>query len=82
MDYKRFAMFDVIGGVLWPTSMVMIGYVSAHLVPNLDKKMHIVVPVVIFVSILPGIIEAIREKRREKRVATAEAGARREQSPS
>jgi len=82
MDYKRFAMFDVIGGVLWPTSMVMIGYVSAHLVPNLDKKMHIVVPVVIFVSLLPGIIEAIREKRREKRVAIAEAGARREQSPS
>ena len=82
MDYKRFAMFDVIGGVLWPTSMVMIGYISAHLVPNLDKKMHIVVPVVIFVSLLPGIIEAIREKRREKRVAIAEAGARREQSPS
>jgi membrane-associated protein len=67
MEYKRFAMFDVIGGIAWPTSMLLIGYGSARLIPNLDKRMHIVVPVVIFLSILPGIIETIRARRGERK---------------
>ncbi len=69
MSYKRFAMFDVIGGIGWPTSMLLVGYGSARLVPNLDKHIHIVVPIVIFVSILPGIIEAIRSRRESRRLA-------------
>jgi len=67
MGYRRFAKFDVFGGTFWPTSMVLVGYGSARLVPNLDKHIHIVVPIVIFISILPGIIETVRARREARR---------------
>jgi len=72
MGYRRFVRYDVFGGTFWPTSMVMVGYIAARHVPNLDKRMHIVVPVVIFISILPGIIEAVRSRREARRASAQE----------
>jgi membrane-associated protein len=63
MGYPRFLKFDLFGGTFWPWSMVLVGYGSARLVPNLDRHIHIVVPIVIFISILPGIIETLRARR-------------------
>jgi membrane-associated protein len=63
MGYKRFAKFDVFGGTFWPVSMVLVGYGSARLVPNLDKHIHIVIGVVILASFMPPVIEWLRARR-------------------
>jgi membrane-associated protein len=63
MNYRRFTMFNIFGGLLWVWSMVLVGYSLASLIPNVDKYLHIIIVVVIFLSILPAIIEAWRQQR-------------------
>lgn len=56
MTYRRFAVFNITGGVLWVGSMTGIGYLLGRAIPNIDQYIHIVIAVVIFLSILPGIV--------------------------
>lgn len=60
MTYRKFALFNITGGVLWVGSMLSIGYVLGRTIPNIDKYIHIVIAIVIFLSILPGIISYLR----------------------
>jgi membrane-associated protein len=62
MNYRRFTMFNILGGLLWVWSMVLVGYFLARAIPNVDKHIHIVIAVVIFLSILPVIIESWRQR--------------------
>ena len=63
MSYRRFAMFNVVGAVLWISSMTLTGYVLAQTAPNLvQTRVHLVVAVVIFLSLLPAIVGWLRSK--------------------
>jgi len=67
MTYRRFAVYNVIGGIAWVTSMTLTGYFLGRTVPDIDKHIHIVVGVVIFLSLLPGIIAFLRTRLQSKR---------------
>lgn len=56
MPYRRFAMFNVVGGASWVASMTFIGFFVGKAVPNIGKHIEKVVIVVVFLSILPGLI--------------------------
>jgi membrane-associated protein len=62
MSYRRFATFNVVGAVLWIGSMTMTGYLLGRSVPDIDRHIHIVIAVVIFLSLLPAIITFLRER--------------------
>jgi len=62
MTYRRFAAYNVVGGILWVLSMTLTGYFLGLAVPDIDRHIHIVVAVVIFLSLLPGIISVVRAK--------------------
>ena len=62
MTYRRFAVFNIVGGIAWVASMTLGGYYLGRMVPNIDKHIHIVVAVVIFLSVLPGIIAWLRSR--------------------
>ena len=62
MTYRRFATFNVVGGILWVASMSLTGFLLGRVVPDIDRHIHIVVAVVIFLSLLPGIIAYLRER--------------------
>jgi membrane-associated protein len=65
MNYRRFVTFNVLGGILWVWSMVLVGYGLSSAIPDIDRHIHIVIAVVIFLSILPPIIEILRNRRKE-----------------
>ncbi len=65
MQYRRFVLFNVFGGIFWVTSMLLIGYYLGKLIPNIDKNIEWVIMIVIFLSILPIFIEYYREKRKK-----------------
>lgn len=67
MTYRNFAVFNIAGGLLWVFSMVLGGYLLGQLIPDIDKKIHYVIIVVVFLSLLPPIIEFLRERRRAAR---------------
>lgn len=66
MPYRRFALFNIVGGIGWVFSMTMIGYLLIKLFPDIEKHIHIVIIVVIFLSILPGIIEFMRARMKTR----------------
>jgi membrane-associated protein len=71
MSYRRFAMFNVIGGIGWVFSMTMLGYLLVTWFPATEKHIEKVIIIVIFLSLLPGIIETLRMRARAKRNQSA-----------
>lgn len=63
MNYRRFATFNVLGAIFWVNSMTLTGYYLGLAIPNLEKRIHIVVAVVIFLSLLPAFIHWLKERR-------------------
>jgi len=79
MSYRRFASFNVFGGLGWVVSMTFVGYFLANLIPGIDKHIEPVIILVVFLSLIPGIIhfgKAWLVKRREARAAASAAAAK------
>lgn len=73
MTYRNFAIYNVIGALLWVLSMTLTGYFLAAAVPDIDKQIHKVVAVVIFLSLLPPGIAWLKGKMGQKKLpATTE----------
>ena len=73
MTYRNFAMYNIIGGVLWVLSMTLTGYFLGAVVPDIEKQIHKVVAVVIFLSLLPPGIAWLKTKMQQKKLpATTE----------
>jgi membrane-associated protein len=64
MEYRRFLLYNVAGGVGWVTSMTWAGYLLGRVIPNIGDYVHVVVVIVIVLSLIPIVIEFARERRR------------------
>ena len=64
MEYRRFILYNVAGGVGWVVSMTWVGYLLRQSIPNVGSYIHIVVPIVIVLSCIPIAVELLRERRR------------------
>lgn len=64
MTYRRFATFNIVGAACWIPSMTLTGYFLGRAIPDIEKRIHLVVAAVIFLSLLPAIISVARAKLR------------------
>lgn len=76
MPYRRFAIFNVVGGFLWVTSMTLAGYFLGSLLKsrfgvNLEDNIELVVIVVVLLSLMPAVIEYLKSRREKAREAKA-----------
>ena len=62
MSYRRFAGYNVVGAILWICSMTLGGYLLGNVIPGIDKRIDVVVMVVIAVSLLPAIVAWLRSR--------------------
>jgi membrane-associated protein len=62
MEYKRFIVYNVAGGIGWVVTTVLGGYFLGQMVPNIHDHIHKVIAIVIVLSLLPAIIKVAREK--------------------
>jgi membrane-associated protein len=62
MGYRRFASYNVIGAILWITSMTLTGYLLGNIIPGIDKRIDVLVMVVVAISLLPALIGWIRSR--------------------
>ena len=69
MTYRRFALYNIVGGIAWVLSMTLTGYYLGLAVPDIDRHIHIVVAVVIFLSLLPAVISFIRARLQSRDAA-------------
>jgi membrane-associated protein len=73
MTYRNFAIYNIIGAFLWVLSMTLTGYFLGAVVPDIEKQIHKVVAVVIFLSLLPAGIAWLKTKMQQKKLpATTE----------
>ena len=70
MQYRKFIVYNVVGGIFWVWSMLFTGYFLGRYVPGVERHIEKIIILVVFLSILPGIIGWWRERR-----AKAAAGA-------
>jgi len=65
MKYARYLTYDILGGLLWVWSMVLAGYTLGRSVPNIEKKLHYVIAVVVILSLIPAAIHAWNVHRKK-----------------
>jgi membrane-associated protein len=71
MGYRNFAIYNVVGGLLWVLSMTLAGYYLGLAVPNIEQNIHYVVAIVIFLSLLPPGIAWLRAKMKDRAARSA-----------
>jgi membrane-associated protein len=62
MSYPRFAFYNVIGGVSWVWSFLLLGYWFGDL-PFVKKNFTIVILAIIVISLIPAVVEFIKARR-------------------
>ena len=75
MPYRRFVLFNIVGGFAWVFSMILTGYFLGNLLKSrfgidLDEHIEWVVIIVVALSLIPPVVEYLKS-RREKRAARA-----------
>lgn len=76
MPYRRFVVFNVVGGFLWVFSMILAGYFLGNILKSqfgIDLEEHIewVIIIVVALSLLPAVIEYLKSRREKTRDAKA-----------
>lgn len=62
MPYRRFAAFNVFGGIGWVVSMTMAGYFLGE-VPIVRRHFEKVVVLIVLISVLPILFEYLKARR-------------------
>ncbi|GII20902.1 DedA family protein [Planosporangium mesophilum] len=74
MPARRFLLWNIVGGVLWTDSVLLIGYLPARKLrdtigaANIDKYLLPVVALIVIISFVPIVIEVVRNRREEGRM--------------
>lgn len=62
MEFRRFVLFNVLGGLAWVSSCSLAGYYFAN-IPAVKENFSAVVLGIVFVSLLPFAVETFRQVR-------------------
>lgn len=57
MEYRIFASYNVIGGILWSTLLIFLGFGLGSVIPSIDRYLLPIVLCIILVSFLPILFE-------------------------
>lgn len=63
MDYKTYATYSTIGGILWVSSMTLAGYFLGS-IPVIKENIDLVAIGIVLLSLVPVAVEVIRHRRK------------------
>lgn len=69
MPYRRFALFNIAGGVGWVSSMTLGGFFLGRIFPKLGSHVEKVIIGIVVLSVLPMVIEYLKARSRNKNAA-------------
>ncbi len=86
MQFRKFVLFSVLGGTLWGTMWVSIGYVAGASYSSIEKSVGswslVILGVVLVAVAVFVVLHKRKEKRENKALLAQEAGLRAASSPS
>ena len=62
MEYRIFLAFNIIGGLAWTSSMLLLGYVLGKSIHDPDKYILPIVIVIVVVSAIPALREIFKRR--------------------
>ena len=65
MSYKKFVSYNIFGGILWVTSMTLLGYFFGN-IPFVKKNFEYVIIGVIILSLVPVVIGYLSHRKESK----------------
>jgi len=76
MKYRRFAMFNIAGGIGWVLSMTLLGYFLGRSIPGIERHIEYIIAIIVFASVLPMLVKYLQHKMktRVKPAASSDAG--------
>lgn len=63
MKYKTFAFFNIIGGVIWSTLLLSMGYFLGKIFPESEKYLSFFIIGIFVISFIPAMIEYYKSKK-------------------
>ncbi len=70
MHWRTFAIYNVLGGLLWGVGLSVAGYALGAVIPDADRYILPIVAMIIVASLLPGLWHFFREPE-QRRAALA-----------
>lgn len=67
LEYKRFIFYNVIGGVLWVFSLILIGYFLGVWVPGIKNYLEYIIILLIIVTTIPVVRTFLKERAEAKK---------------
>lgn len=61
MSYRKFASYNVIGGIVWIASFLFLGYFFGG-IPIIKQNFTYVILIIIIASVLPAVVEVFRAR--------------------
>lgn len=68
MRYHTFLAFNVLGAVVWVSSLTLLGYFAGNIIQKLGINIELAALVIIFLSLLPGIIHLLKRPENHQRL--------------
>ena len=62
MDYKTFFSFNLIGGLIWSSGMLGIGYLLGNIIPNAEKYLTPIIILIVIISFVPAVVDLIKNR--------------------
>lgn len=78
MPYKKFLLFNLLGGFLWAVCLPALGYFLGNVIPSVDKYLLPIVAAIVVLSVLPSVIHLIKERKDDNEIKEAEEELREE----
>ncbi|MGV9320161.1 DedA family protein [Streptomyces sp. NPDC003660] len=60
---RTFALWQIVGGLVWTVGLVLAGYALGASVPNVDRYLLPIIAVIVIVSLIPVGLELLRSRR-------------------
>jgi membrane-associated protein len=63
MPWRTFAVYNVIGSVVWAAGVLVAGNILGDTVPNIDKYLLPIIVLIVALSAIPVVLEVLRARR-------------------
>jgi len=67
MEYRRFVLYNILGGTAWATVMLCLGYGLGKKFPGIGNYLDYAILVIVVLSLCPIAFEYLRQRRRASR---------------
>ncbi len=68
MEYRAFVIYNIAGGVLWGSTLLLAGYFLGQIFPDADQYITGIVLVIIVVSTIPIVLEFLKRLKKNRQM--------------